>query len=295
MTCVSLYQECNGFGGSKPAQPGTIDLSGLPAPTPNSVQTSAVCNATASKASTPTVTGNAQTDCMIKTYLETDTQVGDEKFTYESNAQQFALEVSARKASILLRVINTCKEVCPTLAPTATQNVTKSYNALGFVVANGLNPYFDEVARPGIPVSEQAASISLARFCTIYADVGDQNHCKELETAINEDLQSAANELRSRKHELGLDVPFMPKATKTQRSVHEAKRRSVHPLVLLDGSVTLRAGHRGELRLNFPHKLRNALKKARRHRVIHGVLVVQASVVEGATTTHSVTLRIRLR
>jgi hypothetical protein len=203
--------------------------------------------------------------------------------------------VSARKSSILLGVKSTCKDVCPNLAPTATQNVNKAYNALGFVVANGLGPYFDYVARPGVPVSEQAASISLARFCTIYADVGDQNQCRELETAINEDLQSAANELRSRKHELGLDVPFMPKAQKSQRTAHEAKRRSAHPLVLLDGSVTLKAGHRGKLRLNFPHKLRNALKRALRHRVIHGVLVVQASVVEGATTTHRVTLRVRLR
>jgi hypothetical protein len=298
LTCVSLYQDCSGFGGTSPQQNNTINLGGLTAPTPDAVQATADCQNAPTKSSRlngsviPGITQPQQ--CVLKTYLETDTAVGDAEFAYNQNVQQFKLEVDAQKAEILLKVLRTCKDVCPTLAPDKTQNLNKAYNALGYVVTATLGPDFDTIAAPGTPVSDTPPTISLARFCTVYADVGDQNSCRELETAINESLQSAADSLRARKHELGIDVPFTPPPTKSGH-VAAAKRTATHPEVLFDGYAELRPGHAGTIRLRFPRRLRTALTKVLHHGAIHGVLVVQASMVEGITTMHRVTVRIALK
>jgi hypothetical protein len=293
-TCVSLYENCNGFGGTKPAEPGTIDLSGLPAPTPNSVATPATCKAPAKKANATARIAeehDPRDTCLIKAYVETDDPVAKAKFDHELNAEQFKLEVEASKANILLGAIGACKSIargCP-----YDPNAVKSYNALAKVLAIELAPSFDAIARPGKPV--ETTSISLGRFCTIYPDVSDQNHCREeLETPINEALQKAATELGRRKEELGLHVPFTPPAAKGSAYAAASKRRGSHRLVLLDGFAELRPGHTGSLRLNFPRKLRLALKQALRHRTIHAVLVTDGSAVAGIDTIHRVHVRLRM-
>jgi hypothetical protein len=293
-TCVSLYENCNGFGGTKPAEPGTIDLSGLPAPTPNSVATPATCKAPAKKANATARIAeehDPRDTCLIKAYVETNDPVAKAKFDHELNAEQFKLEVEASKSNILLGAIGACRNIakgCP-----YNPDAVKSYNALAKVLAIELAPSFDAIARPGKPV--ETTSISLGRFCTIYPDVSDQNHCREeLETPINEALQKAATELGRRKEELGLHVPFTPPAAKGSAYAAASKRRGSHRLVLLDGFAELRPGHTGSLRLNFPRKLRLALKQALRHRTIHAVLVTDGSDVAGIDTIHRVHVRLRM-
>ena len=300
LTCVSLYQNCHGFGGTSPQQGNTIDLAGLTAPTPDAVQATADCQNAPTKSSrlnAPVIPSVTQREkCVLKTYVETDTAVGDAEIAYNQNVQQFKLEVDAQKAGILLQVLRTCKDVCPSLSPgdKNARNLNKAYNALGYVLTATLGPVFDQIAAAGTPVSDTPTTISLATFCTIHLDAGDQNTCREIETAINESLQSAADSLRARKHELGIDVPFTPPPTKSGRAA-AAKRTATHPEVLLDGYAELRPGHAGTIRLRFPRKLRTALTKVLHHGAIHGVLVVQASVVEGITTMHRVTVRIALK
>ena len=70
--------------------------------------------------------------------------------------------------------------------------------------------------------------------------------------------------------------------------------RWIAPRAALDGFAELRPGHTGSLRLNFPRKLRLALKQALRHRTIHAVLVTDGSAVAGIDTIHRVHVRLRM-
>jgi hypothetical protein len=300
IACVSLYQNCNGFGGSKPAQPGTIDMKGLksipiPKPVTNTFVSDPVavgpvsCNIHNPPAAgaQARVAASAPSTCVVKLYLQTTTPIVNAQEKYVVNSEQFAVEVAARKADILLRVKEACQNACPKFS---SQSVTNAITELTSQLTNTLSSSFSSIAKPGKPAPKTAPKIDLKGFCATYGSAAP-NGCKELQTAINQDLAAASVDLSSRKTALGLDKPVVLK----KKGVRKL------PVVLLDGQAVLPAGSKVNMAVNFPASFRRALglpvskaSVALSRSVVPGVLVVQASVADGVTTTHSVNVRVKL-
>ena len=99
-TCVSLWQSCTGFGGSQPARPGQIDLSGFPP----AVTTRVGCDENARNPFTRPRASASQTspnglrediNCLIRVHWEGTDPNSDARVDYQINVERFNTEVDA--------------------------------------------------------------------------------------------------------------------------------------------------------------------------------------------------------
>lgn len=315
-TCVSLWQNCTGFGGRPPAGPGTIDLSGLP----SSVTTRAGCDEragrnrfTSRRASAGAaqwvpqdpVSGPAQRDpttCLVQIHLEGRDPNGTDGVARATLVRQFHAEVDQVMAEHLQGLSLACKLVLGEQAtlrsrsahaaqwvvtdPTCPRAVTD----LGLFLSTAVKNAFGAAKAVDRPV--QIISFDLGRaqaLCT-----GDaQATCSALASDLALSVDRELRRLRVRKAELGLDKP--PAAT--PRSVGTVAAATRSRVVIGSGARGLPQGRAGKVKLMFSAQARQILRTARRRgkRSLTLTAITRATIVPGVTATKRVKVKVLLR
>lgn len=315
-TCVSLWQNCTGFGGARPAAPGTIDLSGLPP----SLTARAGCDErsgrnpfTTRRASANAaqwvpqdpVNGAAQRDpttCLVQIHLEGSDPNGAPGVARATLVRQFHAEVDAVMAEHLQGLSLACKLVLGgqttprTRSAHAAQWVVtdpvcpRAASDIGLFLSTAVKNAFGAAKAPDRPV--QIISFDVGRAQALCAGEA-QATCSALASNLAASVESELRRLRSRKAVLGLDKP----AAATPRSVGAASAARRLRVVIGSGGDTLRQGRPGVVRLKFSPQARQILRTARRHgrRSLNLTAVTRATIVPGVTTTKRVKVKVLLR
>jgi hypothetical protein len=320
--CVSYWQDCNGFGGSKPAKPGTIDMSGFP----STFKVTAGCDATkkdpyqsrraavrAAGDGTPTPDYvNPDTECILNQYLETDVtkeQLQDNvgRLLWEIDGRTFKAEVAASYA-VTIQGLNAVRDSFDT--------------QMGAVIFLGIADFADkafaQMAKPGIPYDLGAAQLNADKICSDAIDVERRDRtaeCKKLVAGFNESLRGQLTVLAFHKHTLFLDVSYeqykgyikarIENASKNKKTTRaavggaaaaKAKKRDIldKTFVVAAGTVKIPQGGKRTLTLKVPKQMRTVLKRLKKRGVkkVSARLVTNASVVPGIgrTTKQRVTI-----
>jgi hypothetical protein len=292
--CVSAWEDCTGFGGSKPAKPGTIDMSGFPA----KLDTPVTCTGRTRKLADNAPSGSGT--CSIEEYLSntasTRTQA-DDKAQYVQNQRLFASEADSSAAQIKSGITSACLNVQADVnaAGEAPCRVIIAYN---IVLTDGIDQLFREAKAPGEPVTHIVDVGKVDGCLTIVADEA-RRFCIDLVTSTNDVVTRALEQLKALKHKLGVDAPFA-KARKSDLRAHAARapKHRVRGLRVLGfGHTRVRVGKTGHLRIKLPAWVRTDLRRARRagRRSLKVKLVIQASPRAGLVYTRTKTLRLVLR
>jgi hypothetical protein len=318
--CVSAWERCSGFGGSKPAAPGTVDMSGFPArietpvkcvqssnsPFAGASQAHAVGGGSPGATKAPPITNNPELDCKMNTYFNqtTPTKTGlDAEVQYEINYEQYLADIQQEQGAIAGSLLAYCTD--PSL-PAPDPVSCRSRNSFVLVLNNYITRLFSlrSIVQKGVPLQavapDELLQLSLCdQFVGAPTDPGLLT-CQAIINGANEALLVALDRLRTRKHELGIDVPFVaPKAQKSSTTIVAAARRpGFHPQVraLALGSLSLRQGHRGTLVVRFSRQARAALRRSRRAGIkrVRVTAVVDVEIQAGRHRVHRVPLTLLL-
>ncbi len=307
-TCVSLWQNCDGFGGMPPGGPGTIDMSGFPA----TVTATVGCDTSASNPYASRVHASQDNrgdgfsvqdslKCALETYLEsTDPNAVKEaksRVEYELNARHFKTEVNAAR----VRVLNGLRAICQT-KPSEDKQTCAVKNSLELLISDSLDEYFDYAEKPGQGVKKFGLdSGGVANLCAKFEKPPlCQKAFTSLVAAVNVELQALSN----RKHKLGLHKHYGARGSAIASGAELAAKRKgkrrgatrVKRVVLVAGGTTVAQGKRGKLRLKVPKTTRKMLRRAKRKgvRSIRATVIVRGSLVPGITRTKRTKVRILL-
>lgn len=316
-TCVSLWQDCTGFGGSRPAAPGTIDLSGFP----SSLTTRAGCDEhaggnpfTSRRATTaqwvpadPT-NGAAQRDpasCIFQVNLEGRDPNGDDDAARATLLQQFRAEVDQMKAAHLQGISVACSLV--NLGPATTPR-TRSAKAAQWVTMDPVCPRAPSALQRFLSAVVQQAfdaakaldrPVQIVTFDMSRAQAscsGDaQAACMALSRNLAASLEQHLRRLRTRKAELGLDRPRTRPRTADADAATAARTRRLR-VVLGSGRASLRQGRPGRVKVTFGRQARKILRTAKRRgrRSLTLTAVTRAMIVPGVTSTKRVKVKVLL-
>ena len=305
--CVSWWENCNGFGGMKPASPGTIDMSGFP----SELVTPAECGqapgggrtrgaVAADKKPNRSISDNPSLRCKIETYINDSTSNYnplDDEFQYEQNLRLFQAEADARKANIV-RGLLTCSTRAIKDAKQSGDPPCRFMIGAVSIWQAGIEKLFEDAKAPGAPVTVLAPAKEAA--CDLLAEAQAQADCRHVASTLNSSVVTALTDLQELKHKLGVDVRFeLPKAKGSSvraAAVAGKRRRFRGPRVLAFGSLALKQGARGRLHLKIPAWVRRELKRSRRagHRTIRATLTIDAEVQPGLHTVRTQRVTIRL-
>jgi 6-phosphogluconolactonase (cycloisomerase 2 family) len=312
-TCVSLWQNCNGFGGS--GNTGPIDMSGLP----SSVPTTVGCDeskgnpykpANRSQApSTPSSGLRNDLKCLIELHWDGKDPNSDSKVDYQINVERFNTEVDMVSAEEKQGVFLGCAgvDLCD---PRATKT-------LPLVLSGLLDNIFAVAKRPGEPVPVRSSYIDLAtidRICAggtaIPPGVSDLRPtaagCRQLFVTLDESIKESMSFLRDRKKKLGVDKPFAAKssslllvdaaAAKRKGAKPRRKATKIKTIVFGGGRAQVTQGGKAKLRIKIPRKVRKQLAKAKRRgaKQVKVTAVLRATIVPGVTSTKRVKIVLKL-
>jgi hypothetical protein len=290
-TCVSLWENCNGFGGSR-GTPGRIDLSGFP----SSLVTSAACKesrkntlkrvAVTSAADGPpgdSTTVRVGDPCLIEIYMQSDDPKIKAQVKYELNVRKFQTSVDLRAAALTQGALIGCAAAdC------------KETDILALVLVSKIKAVFDSAAKPGAPVN-QNVRFDGTRFCTLFSSPAT---CTAFFNSLNEDLHKYLAELAQLKTELGVDKPLKVSGASLRSggggAIAAARRK--HPLVLAWGSIRLAQGKSGRIWLKLSPRIRKVLRETLRsgRLRIRATGVITATIVPGVSSTRRIKLVILL-
>lgn len=310
--CVSLWEDCNGFGGTAPSA-GGIDLSGLPA----SLITKTGCEAAATSpfaksahsagrlgararaaAENPTANSLKGAACLLRAVLQSnDPSKANAALDYAINLQSFQNEDIARAKQELQAGLG---YVCAPAAgaPAATCTDAKIVQvAIGAKLTAALN----DAGAPGKPVD---TSFAIPR--SVCATQSPEQPCIDVITHLEAAVTASLQQLAARKHELGLDLP-PPSASGS--SVHPAaaaartkgrlrpKHRRTRLIVLASGYLTLPQGrHAATLRLNISPRVRALLRteRARGLKSLTATALTTGTLIPGVQSTSGRIVQITL-
>jgi DNA-binding beta-propeller fold protein YncE len=311
-TCVSLWQNCNGFGGS--TGNGPIDMSGLP----SSVPTTVGCDeskgnpykpANRSQApSTPSSGLRNDLKCLIELHWDGKDPNSDSKVDYQINVERFNTEVDMVSAEEKQGVFLGCAgvDLCD---PRATKT-------LPLVLTSLLDNIFAAAKRPGEPVPVRNSYIDLAtidRICAGGTAIPPGRSdlrptaagCRQLFVTLDESIKESMSFLRDRKKKLGVDKPFAAKSSSLLVVDAAAKRKGAKPrrkatkiktIVFGGGRAQVVQGGKAKLRIKIPRKVRKQLAKAKRRgaKQVKVTAVLRATIVPGVTSTKRVKIVLKL-
>ncbi len=317
LTCVSLWQDCTGFGGMPPGSPGTIDMSGFPSSIPAPVTCSSGGSASQALAhASQDNRGNGfnvldELPCAIQTYLESDdpnaVKQAKSRVEYELNARHFKTEVSAAR----VRVANGLRAICQVKQSDDKQTCAVK-NALELLIFDSVDEFFDYAEKPGQGV--KGFAVNQSKVDGLCAKFEKPPLCKQVFTVLVGVVNGELNALNVRKHKLGLNKAFGAQGSslsiagssiayaaakgkgkggkKGKRKAWKRKGR----IVLAAGLAQIAQGKQGQLRLKIPKATRKLLKKAKRKGVkkIRATAVLRATIVPGVTSTKRVKIKILL-
>lgn len=298
--CVSYWENCNGFGGSKPAKQGTIDLSGFP----SSISVDVECGAGGS--STPRATAVAarapsflkpETECLIEQYLTGDLP---EKALYRKRIElAWNMDARAFKAEVAASYAVVVSGLRAAVEPLLGDDVNPWGIKLFFFVSDYIDQAYDEMAVIGKPYTVPEVTVSAARACPAELPEKDARACAELVGALNATIKGSLTLLKRRKLDQFLDMPFdeyftqleaefrkkYPRIWEQMHSDGDGKKGGAEPrsvsdavaaakagrrvalgkrFVLARAETRLRVGQRGRMRLVFPKATRAYLRSLRR-------------------------------
>ncbi len=319
-TCVSLWQNCTGFGGRPPAGPGTIDLSGFP----SSLVTRTGCDerpgrnpftssrrtATAAQwvPQDPTASPwqvREATTCLVQIHLEGSDPNDAEAAARATLVKQFHAEVDQVAAEHLQGLSFACWMVdmgAPTKLRThsakAAQWVAqdpvcpRAPSTVGVFLSTAVQNAFGAAKAADRPV--QIVSIDLGRAQALCS--GDtQADCMAIARSLAASVEQHLRQLRSRKAVLGLDRPraTRPRSAGAGATSSVARKRLV---VLGSGRASLRQGRPGRVKLTFGSQARRILLTAKRRgrRSLQLTAVTRATIVPGVTATKRTKVRVLL-
>jgi hypothetical protein len=294
--CVSAWQDCNGFGGSKRAKPGTIDMSGFP----SELKTPVACEqAPAPRKSARvsrqdrSISDNPDLRCKLDIYLNDTSKTRgplDDEFQYDQNLRLFQAEVDLRKGKLvssLLRVIGQLK-------PPDQQAPARFFITAGAVWQAAIEQVYENAKERGKPVDSAVPAKNDACF-----SLAEPSVCLELVDMLNKSTAIDLADLSDLKHSLGVDVPFQRakvKGSSWAGGAAASRRRTRIRRVLAFGSVSLAEGRHATLRMKIPKRVRQMLRHKRQtgHRVMRVKLTIDAELGPGLRTTRTRTVKLLL-
>ena len=306
LTCVSLFQSCNGFG-TTGASSGPIDMSGFPSSltTTTGCQTSTGAFAAARSAqlsgrlaggplarAADSTTSNALRGayCILKASLQTsDPAKANQQLDYLENLQSFRNNDIADARKTILEGLN---YVC-TPASGAPESTCFNARFVKALLTTNLEADLTAAGEAGKPVNT-VFSIPTAACAT----QTPQQTCLDIMSHLQASVEAILKELASRKHELGVDLP-PPSATSS--SVHGATLSRAKPRIKRPGIVVIASGYvvltqhtKAMLKLTIGPRVRKLLRAqhARGVKLLAAKLIVQATLVPGvqSKSTHHVHL-----
>lgn len=319
-TCVSLWQNCTGFGGMRPAGPGTIDLSGFP----SSITTQAGCDErggrnpfTSGRASANAaqwvpqdpVNGAAQRDpasCLFQIHLEGRDPNGADDVARATLVRQFHAEVDQIKAEHLQGLALACTMVnlgAPTTLRSRSAHAAqwvpqdpvcpRAPTALGSFLSTVVQNVFDAAKAADRPV--QIASFDMGRAQALCAGQA-QADCMALARALAASLEDHLRRLRARKAQLGLDRPRAARPRTVGAGAPAAAARTRLRVVIGSGRARLPQGRPGRVKLTVDGQARRILRTAKRRgrRSLQLTAVMRATIVPGVTTTRRAKVKVLL-
>ncbi|MFZ1993070.1 MAG: hypothetical protein WAU75_03095 [Solirubrobacteraceae bacterium] len=254
----------------------------------------------------PPITNNPELDCKMNTYFNqtSPTKTGlDAEVQYEINYEQYVADVQQEQGAIAGSLLAYCTD--PSVQ-TPDPVSCRSRNSFILVLNNYVTRLFSlrSIVQKGVPVQaiapDELLQLSLCdQFVGAPTDPG-LLACQSIIKGANEALLISLDRLRSRKHELGVDLPFVaPKAQKSSTTIVAAARRpGFHPRVraLAIGSLSLRQGRRATLVVRFSRQAREALRRSRRAGVkrVRVTAVVDVEIQAGRHSVHRIPLTLLL-
>ncbi len=319
-TCVSLWQNCTGFGGGRPATPGTIDLSGFP----SSITTRAGCDergganpflprrASANAAQwvpQDPVMGPAQRDptsCLFNVHLEGRDPNGADDVARATLVRQFHAEVDQIQAEHMQGISVACAQLnlgTPMMLRSRSAQAAqwvpqdpvcpRAPSAFEIFLSTAVRNAFGAAKAADRPVP--VVSINVARAQALCS--GDvQADCGALARNLSMSVEQHLRQLGARKTVLGLDRPRTTRPRGTGAGATAAAGRKRLRIVLGSGRASLRQGRPGRVKLTFGSQARRILRTAKRrgHRSLQLTAVTRATIVPGVTTTKRTKMRVLL-
>ena len=316
--CVSYWENCNGFGGSKPAKPGTIDMSGFP----SSLSVDVGCSAESKKNPyTSRAVGDEvpapdyvrpETECLLRGYLEgtlDKDQLEDRRaeVLWNIDARTFKGEVAAAYAQVI-------KGLSIVVAPFES-NEDEWAAKIFLFSADYADKVFDEMAKPGVPFGGGVRGLSANAVCLNLETEDQFKRCSALITGYNESLRGQLTLLNFRKEQLFLHVSFegykklikkkmedFEKKYKAkplkQRAITSAAKLNVlkKRFVIGAGKLTIKPGKTGKLKIVISKGMRAHLKALKKAGVKSFKVraVTEGSIVPGISGKRTKTVTISL-
>jgi hypothetical protein len=289
-TCVSAWENCSGFGGSKPTK-GKIDLSGFPATVkkPVGCQESSGNPFAARPAPRETADGvleRAGLKCVLTTYLETTDPKAKadatKKVRFELNLRLYRSELEQRHAVVAQGILEYLKPREDDDTATAEWK-----NSLSLTLNAAVDELYEKMKnaklKPGFEVGAQQA-------CALV--VGEQRDgCVDFIERLNSLVDRDIEELGARADELGLT-----KGSSGGHRVLARRAKRSAALYLGGGRVEVAQGAKGTLKLQFSKQARGVLKKLRKRGVkkLKARAVTIAGIVPGVESTGTKRVTINL-
>ncbi|MBJ7518532.1 MAG: beta-propeller fold lactonase family protein [Solirubrobacteraceae bacterium] len=320
-TCVSLWQNCTGFGGKPPAGPGTIDLSGFPSslvartgcderpgrnPFTSSRRTAAAAQWVPQDPAASPWDVRDSTTCLVQIHLEGSDPNDAEAAARATLVRQFHAEVDQMEAEHLQGLSVACWVVNMGEQPKLRTRTAKAAqwvaqdpvcprapSTVGLFLSTAVQNAFGAAKAADRPV--QIVSIDLGRAQALCS--GDtQADCMAIARGLAASVEQHLRQLRSRKAVLGLDRPRATRPRDTGAGATAAAGRKRLRIVVGSGRASLRQGRPGRVKLTFGSQARQILRTARRrgHRSLQLTAVTRATIVPGVTTTKRTKVRVLL-
>jgi hypothetical protein len=250
------------------------------------------------------LTNNPGLDCKINTYFNdtSSTKTGlDAEVQYELNYEEYTRLVQQEQAAVSGDFMTFCAD--PT-SPQPDPVSCRSRNTFVLVLNNYVTRLFSlsSIVQKGRPVQDVPSTELLQlSLCDTFVSAPTDPAlvvCQETIQGVNQALLKSLDLLRTRKHALGVDVPFVAPKAQTTVAAAVARRARFHPRVraLAFGSLSLRQGHRGTLVVRFSRQARAALRRRRRSGVkrVRVTAVVDVEIQAGRHSVHRVALTLLL-
>ena len=291
--CVSYWEDCNGFGGSKPAKPGTIDMSGFPA----ELKTPVLCGGSASTRAESD--GDGPT-CKLVEYMNSDgpRNAADDELEYNLNSQTFATEVDVKKADVV-SALTQCAVRFGHL-PGMTDKTPPCRPLVGILAgtAAAAGAIFDAAKAPGKPVDTSPPAFSAAGCDQLGGDEISNDLrtlCQDMIRSANEVTTGYLAKLAALKRQLGVDVPFKAKSKGGARAAAATSaKRFTGPTVIGYARLSVAPGKHGTLRMKVPKRVRAWLRTLKRRGVRHVRATVHLDYGAVAGLRYTKTLHVTL-
>jgi hypothetical protein len=315
--CVSLWEVCTGFGGRKPAGPGTIDMSGFPKSLRPAVRCGGTANVSSSNArefapnagvarasgdggAVANASDNASDRREMQCLIEIELQSKDPAAVKEARAKaRYLLELAKYRS----RVEEEKQSIIRSIFVIGDASSGTLPDALVTYLVSIADEAFDDAKKAGQTV-KQNLRLDPTGLCTGVVTGEYFERCKVVFEQLQRKIEASLNQLSIEKQLNGLHQPFAAAkssfALKGFSSVFARAgrgRRRVKPIAIGSGVGAVRLGRRGKVKIAIPRQARRLLKRARRHgaRSIKAEVRVRSSAVTGITSVVRRRVRILLR